>query len=261
MKKVLITGAGSYIGTSFINWVKENHPGEFETEELDMIDDSWREKDFSGYDAILHVAGVAHQKETRENAPLYYHVNRDLAIETAKKAKASGVKQFIIMSTMSVYGKSVGKISNDDLPSPKNNYGRAKLQADKVIGGLADENFKVAILRPPMVYGEGCKGNYQLLKKFALKILVFPEFQNQRSMVRIDKLCEYITKVFRDRKGGIYFPQNEEYVCTTELVKQMGMENGKQIKTTKLFNPLIKIALFLHIKVIEKVFGDLIYEK
>lgn len=261
MKRVLITGKDSYIGTSFINWVKEKHPGEFETEELDMIDGTWKEKDFSGYDAVFHVAGIAHQKETKENAPLYYQVNRDLAIETATKAKEAGVKQFVILSTMSVYGTNVGKIRKGDKPSPRSHYGRAKWQADKVIERMADKTFRVAVLRPPMVYGEGCKGNYQLLKKFALKSPVFPNYENQRSMVKIDVLCEFVAELIQKGKGGLYFPQNLDYVCTTEMVKQIAEENGKSIWTTKLFKPFIKLALKMKIGMIEKVFGDLTYEK
>ena len=259
MKRVLITGKDSYIGTSFINWVKEKHPGEFETEELDMIDGTWKEKDFSGYDAVFHVAGIAHQKETKENAPLYYQVNRNLAIETAKKAKEEGVKQFIILSTMSVYGTNVGKIRKGDRPSPRSHYGRAKWQADKVIERMADKTFRVAVLRPPMVYGEGCKGNYQLLKKFALKSPVFPDYRNQRSMVKIDVLCDCVAELIQKGKGGLYFPQNPDYVCTTEMVKQIAEESGKSIWTTKLFNPFIKLALKMKIGMIEKVFGDLVY--
>lgn len=261
MKRVLITGKDSYIGTSFINWVKEKHPGEFETEELDMVDGTWKEKDFSGYDAVFHVAGIAHQKETKENAPLYYQVNRDLSIETAKKAKEAGVKQFVILSTMSVYGTNVGKIRKGDRPSPGSHYGRAKWQADKVIERMADKTFRVAVLRPPMVYGEGCKGNYQLLKKFALKSPVFPNYRNQRSMVKIDVLCDFVAELIQKGKGGLYFPQNPDYVCTTEMVKQIAEENGKSIWTTKLFNPFIKLALKMKIGMIEKVFGDLTYEK
>lgn len=261
MKRVLITGKDSYIGTSFINWVEEKYPGEFETEELDMIDGTWKEKDFSGYDAVFHVAGIAHQKETKENAPLYYQVNRDLAIETAKKAKEEGVKQFIILSTMSVYGTNVGKIRKGDRPSPRSHYGRAKWQADKVIERMADKTFRVAVLRPPMVYGERCKGNYQLLKKFALKSPVFPNYRNQRSMVKIDVLCDFVAELIQKGKGGLYFPQNPDYVCTTEMVKQIAEESGKSIWTTKLFNPFIKLALKMKIGMIEKVFGDLTYEK
>ena len=112
MKKILITGANSYIGVSFENYMKQ-WADEYSVDTVDMIDGTWREKDFGGYDAVFQVAGIAHKKETKENFELYYKVNRDLAIETAKKAKKDGVKQFIFLSSMSVYGMDTGVITNE----------------------------------------------------------------------------------------------------------------------------------------------------
>ena len=100
MKKILITGANSYIGTSFENYIRKNFSETYAVDTVDMIDGNWREKSFAGYDSVFHVAGIAHRKETRETAHLYYEVNCDLAIETADKAKKEGVKQFIFLSSM-----------------------------------------------------------------------------------------------------------------------------------------------------------------
>ena len=86
MKKILITGQGSYIGESFKNYVLNNYT-DYTIETVDMLTDKWKETDFSGYDAVFHVAGIAHIKETKENASLYYKVNCDLAYEVANKAK------------------------------------------------------------------------------------------------------------------------------------------------------------------------------
>ncbi len=97
MKKILITGANSYVGTSFEKWLSQ-WPDKYHVDTIDMIDGTWREKSFVGYDVIFHVAGIAHIKETKENAHLYYEINRDLAFETAQKAKADGTKQFIFLS-------------------------------------------------------------------------------------------------------------------------------------------------------------------
>ena len=129
MKKILITGANSYIGMSFENYIKKNYPDDYEVDTVDMIDGTWRDKDFSGYDAVFHVAGIAHQKETKENAPIYYKVNRDLAIETAQKAKNEGVSHFVFLSSMSVYGMETGIITKETVPNPKTNYGISKWQA------------------------------------------------------------------------------------------------------------------------------------
>ena len=167
MKKILITGANSYIGTSFERYIKENYPNEYIIDTVDMIDENWRETDFSGYDSIFHVTGIAHSdsgKISEEKAKLYYAVNTDLTVETAKKAKEDGAKQFIFMSSAIVYGDSapIGrlKIITKDTPvSPANCYGDSKVQAENGILPLSDENFKVVIIRSPMIYGKGSKGN------------------------------------------------------------------------------------------------------
>ena len=132
MKRILITGANSYIGTSFEKYMNENHPDDYHIDTLDMLNSNWKDYDFSGYDVVFHVAGIAHQKETKENAHLYYEVNRDLAIEVAKETKNAGVTQFIFMSSMSVYGLDYSKeLINLQTPTlPKTNYGKSKLQAE-----------------------------------------------------------------------------------------------------------------------------------
>ena len=141
MKKILITGANSYIGTSFEKYLNNNYFNDYEVDTADMIDGTWREKSFNGYDVVFHVAGIAHQKENKNNAHIYYEVNRDLAVETAKKAKNDGVKQFIFLSSMSVYGMETGVITKKTSPSPKTNYGKSKLQAEEHITSLRDESF------------------------------------------------------------------------------------------------------------------------
>lgn len=137
MKRVLITGANSYIGMSFEKWMAKMHPGEFEIDTVDMVGDGWREKDFAGYDVVFHVAGIAHIKENKKNKHLYYEINRDLAVKTAKKAKMAGIRQFIFMSTMSIYGMDTGVITKSTLPQPKNSYGDSKMQAESKLKDLS----------------------------------------------------------------------------------------------------------------------------
>lgn len=257
MKKILITGANSYIGTSFETYMAQ-FGDEYTVDTVDMIGDGWKGVDFSGYDCVFHVAGIAHQKETLENAHLYYEVNRNLAIATAKKAKREGVKQFILLSSMNVYGMNTGVISKDTVPNPKSHYGKSKLQADVQIVKLNCDTFKVAILRPPMVYGKGCKGNYQRLRSFALKSPIFPDYPNKRSMVYIGNLCEFVKNTIDEERQGLFFPQNAKYVNTSRTVKQIAEVNGKHIRLTRMFNPFIRVA---PLSIVEKVFGSLIYKK
>jgi nucleoside-diphosphate-sugar epimerase len=257
MKKILITGKNSYVGMSLEKWFG-NSPDSYSIDSISLRNDSWKERDFSEYDVVFHVAGIAHIKETRGNADLYYKVNRDLAYEVAQKAKVEGVNQFIFLSSMSVYGIENGVIGKNSPLKPISNYGKSKLQAEKLISSLEEEYFKVAILRPPMIYGKGCKGNYTRLAKLTMKVPVFPNFDNKRSMIYIFNLCEFIRFIIDDSNQGLFFPQNEEYVCTSEMVKSIADINGKKIWFTKLFNLLLRV---FKLSLVQKVFGDLVYDK
>ncbi|MBD5100778.1 MAG: NAD-dependent epimerase/dehydratase family protein [Clostridiales bacterium] len=258
-KRVLITGANSYIGTSVEKYVLENYPEDCAFDTIDLKDSSWREKDFSDYDVVFHVAGIAHQKETKENAENYYKINRDLVVEVATKAKSEGVRQFIQLSSMSVYGLTTGKITLDTETKPNTNYGKSKLEAEEKISVLADENFKVCILRPPMIYGKNCKGNYQTLVKFANKLKIFPYVKNQRSMLYIDNLSEFIRLMIVNEESGIFFPQNAEYTNTSDMVKAIAIAHGKKLHLIHGFGWAIKL-MGLFIGLAKKAFGSLTYD-
>lgn len=257
MTKILITGANSYIGQSFSNWIEKNTKN-VSIATLEVKGDAWTKESLAGIDAIFHVAGIAHIKETRENAELYYQVNRDLTVQLAEKAKREGVGQFVFLSSMSVYGKEAGKIDDRTPLIPNSNYGKSKMQAEHFINQMADEHFLVTILRPPMIYGPGCKGNYPKLAKLALKTPIFPDSENRRSMLYIDNLCSYVWVLIRDKRSGLFLPQNSEYVNTGDLVQKIALAHDKKLTLTKLFTPLIRI---LNVSVVEKVFGSLYYEK
>ena len=268
MKKVLITGANSYIGVSVEKYIVEHYPDECTFDTVDMVGDGWRVKDFSDYDVVFHVAGIAHSdsgKISEEKAKLYYSVNTDLAVETAKKAKEDGVKQFIFMSSAIVYGESskVGKkkvITRDTPVSPANAYGDSKVQAENGITPLADESFKVCILRPPMIYGKGCKGNYPTLRKLALRLKVFPYVKNERSMLYIENLCEFVRLMILNEESGIFFPQNSEYTDTSEMVKAIAAANGRKLHLIRGFGWAVRF-MGLFTGLVKKAFGSLTYDK
>lgn len=261
MKNILITGKNSYIGTSLENWLMRE-PDKYRVDTVDMKDGSWKEKDFSQYDVVFHVAGIAHVSSDPKMEDIYYKVNRDLTIETAEKAKAEGVKQFIFMSSIIVYGDSSSSkrvIDRNTVPTPSNFYGNSKLQAEEGINHLETDNFKIVVLRPPMIYGKGSKGNYPRLANLAKKIPVFPDIDNERSMLHIDNLCEFIKIIIDHEETGLYFPQNKEYVNTTEMVRIIAEVHGKKIMMTRIFNPVLR--LMFGIGIVNKVFGNLVYEK
>lgn len=259
MKKVLVTGANSYIGTSFNNYLKQNSE-DIQVNLISLRDGLWRSADFSIYDAVYYVAGIAHIKETKSNAGLYYDVNCKLTLEVAEKAKEEGVKQFIFLSSMSVYGMDKGAITKDTQPSPKSNYGKSKLLAEEGLVQLEDDNFKICIIRPPMIYGKGCKGNYVTLRKLALKLPFFPYVKNSRSMLYIDNLSEFVRLMIINEEGGVFCPQNNEYTNTSEMVKFIANNHGKKIKLVKGFGWIIKLS-GLFMRKINKAFGSLTYDK
>ena len=156
MKKVLITGAGSYVGESVRKYILATSK-DFEIDAVDTFEDHWKQADYSKYDVVYHVAGIAHVNADPKMEPLYYKVNRDLTIEIAKHAKEAGVKQFIFMSSMIVFHESQSlkteMLTVDTKPNPNGFYGDSKLQAENGLHELECPTFKVCILRPPMIYG------------------------------------------------------------------------------------------------------------
>ena len=229
-----------------------------------MIDGSWREKNFSSYDIIYHVAGIAHAdvgNVDEATKAKYYAVNTDLAVEVCEKAKAEGVKNFVFMSSMIVYGDSApyGKskvVDEHTVPFAANFYGDSKLQADAAVRELADDSFHVFVLRPPMIYGKGSKGNYPTLAKFAKKLPVFPNVDNERSMLHIDNLCEFLCQIMMVKEvkenAIVLIPQNGEWTKTSEMVKEIGEVTGKKVR---LIGGIMKPAVLLGGKVPGKIGG------
>jgi UDP-glucose 4-epimerase len=257
MKNILITGANSYIGTSFERWIMQN-PDKYTVEKISIRDDRWRKSSFEGYDVVFHTAAIVHENEN--DVDKYFKINRDLTIDVAKKAKQEGVKQFIFLSTMGVYGVETGYITASTLPKPKTHYAKSKYEAEQALKEIQAPGFKIAILRPPLVYGKDCPGNYTRLANMALKLPFFPDMKNARSMIYIDNLSEFIKIVVDQNVGGIYKPQNQDYVKTTELVMLISQAHGKDIKITKAFNWAVSILLMIS-GTFRKVFGSFIYEK
>ena len=268
MKKILITGANSYIGTTFEKYILDNYAKDYFIDTIDMLDENWKNADFSKYDVVYHVAGIAHSDNgpiSEEKEKLYRHVNTDLTIEVAKKAKAEGIKQFIFMSSAIVYGESapIGKkkvITKDTKPSPANCYGDSKLQAEIGIQALEDSSFKVVILRPPMIYGPNCKGNYPTLSKIAKKLPIFPFVENERSMLYIGNLIEFVRLIIKNEERGIFWPQNKEYTNTANIVKIIAKVNGRKIRLIKGFSWALKIISHIT-ALVNKAFGNLSYDK
>jgi len=267
MKRILITGTQGYIGKSLADYLNR-WPEKYRVDFLSLRGDDWRQANFAGVDAIVHAAAIVHQPSTKDDpsqAEIYDRVNHRLTAELAQKAKAEGVSQFLFLSSESVYGlhAPVGKtltITADTPLHPTDNYGISKLKAEEALLALRGDDFRVAILRPPMIYGKGCKGNYQTLARLAGKLPIFPKIANQRSMLYIGNLCEFLRLLIEDGADGLFCPQNAEYVSTSEMVRLIGAAHGKTIRLVG--GCTWALRLLSHVTALAgKAFGSLCYDK
>lgn len=258
MIRVLIIGEGSYIGTRLSEWLSRE-PGRFETRALD-VKGGVDVRAFSGMDAVVHVAGIAHRKAAPDDGPLYHRVNCELALECAREAQRAGVRQFVFFSSMSVYGMVTGRIDAQTRPAPNTCYGQSKWDAEQGLAALAGEDFHVAVLRPPMVYGPGCRGNYPRLSRMVRRLPVFPKVNSQRSMIYIGTLCRFLQQLIVSGAGGLYFPQNAEYVNITQLAREVSRCHGKRLLCVPGFGWLLE-GLGRRVPLFGKVFGTLVYDQ
>ena len=262
MKKILITGAGSYVGESVRRYILSSS-SDFEIDAVDTMNDAWKEADFSKYDVVYHVAGIAHVNADPKMEALYYKVNRDLTVEVARAAKAAGVKQFIFMSSQIVFHESQSLKSEvltaDTKENPNGFYGDSKLQAEKGLHELECDAFKVCILRPPMIYGPNSKGNFPRLVKLAQKTPLFPAWHNKRSMLYIDNLAEFVKQAILRELSGTFYPQNRELADTVEIIRFFAKAAGHRIWITSLLNPFVWLGSFV-LQPINKMFATYYYD-
>lgn len=242
MKRILILGKDSYIGENIYSWLS-NFSEKYIVDICSTKNYEWKKMDFDKYNTVINCAGIAHINKIKEDMrDLFFLINRDLSIEIGEYAKANGVKHLIVFSSMNVYGDYCDNITDRQKTDAKSFYGQSKLEGDKGVQALEDKSFVVSCIRPPFVYGKGCKGNYNTISRIAKKTPVFPDFGNKKSMIYIDNLCEFIRRIIDDQIGGIYTPQNKELVSTTDLVRAISKENNHKIIYTKLFNWAIVIG-------------------
>lgn len=260
MKSILITGENSYIGNALSDWIDERYSNDITYTKLSIRTDSWKKENFNKFQSIVHVSGIAHNSNDKNLKNIYYEVNTDLTIKIAQKAKKDGVKHFIFLSSIIVYNANKEKkIDLNTIPNPSNYYSDSKLKAEEGLLQLQDHNFRISIIRPPMVYGPNCKGNFSKLSKISKKTLLFPDIKNIRSMIFISNLCEFLSKVIINEVDGFLYPQNEEYVKTSEIVKEIASYHNKKVFFIK--TPKILIFFLSKSKLYKKIFGDLVYDK
>ena len=265
MRKILITGTHGYLGTALGQYLAQ-WP-EYEVRYISLRDGQWETADLHGYDAIYHAAGLVHQKRTKDDPtylPEYRKINRDLTLSLAKKAKEAGVSQFLFLSTEAVYGLTApyGKdivIRADTPTAPVDNYWRSKLEAEQGLRALESPTFRVAILRPPLIYGKNCTGNFRALEKMAEKLPCFPKIENRRSMLYVGNLNALVKLLIDRQDGGIFCPQDPEPLCTSRVVQAIARAKGRTMPLIPGFGWTMHLLRRLSGSV-DKAFGSLRYD-
>ncbi len=274
MSRLGIVGAGSFIGTAVEAHLQAERPGQFEIEHIETRDGAWRNADFSCYDSLFYVAGVVPwtldrkglgiSSEVDEQAYLNA-INAELTYRIAKKAKADGVSHLAFLSTSDVYAKRDSAdpqcvVGIRTEPEPQSTYGKSKLKAEGMLRELESADFRVAILRLPMVYGPNCtKGSFASLVKLCEKVPAFPNVNNARSTLFTGNLAELVALLAQSKAGGTYLPQDRAWASTSELVRLICAAQGKQVR---LVGGLSKPCAFMarHNATARKVFGNFRYD-
>ena len=235
----------------------------YEVKRVSLRGNEWRDHSWEGFDSVLHTAAVVHEGEKAGNmGGLYDEVNVTLARDAALKAKSEGVPHFCFLSSFSVYGAEEGGVEEvglDTEPNPSTFYGKSKLAAERALEPLADDNFVIAVLRAPLVYGLGCeKGNFPRLVKLARISPVFPDVENRRSMIYSRNLAELVRLLAEAGRGGLFLPQDAEHVRTSEMVRLLAEAQGRHIRLSRALGaavgPLVRVN-----PVFGKLFGSARY--
>lgn len=261
-RRILVTGKSSFIAGHFARFM-EAYAGEYSVELVSVRGDSWKNIDFSAYDCVIHAAGIAHVGYKDDMRDEYMRVNRDLTLDVARAAKAAGVKQFIFLSSIIIYGPAAkgGRtryISCSTAPSPENAYGQSKMEAENGLKSLSDGAFSVAILRLPMVWGDGCRGNYALLTKYADLLPVFPSLCGYRSAISVSNLAAYLKSCIDSGKAGTFFPRDPGDITTPRMLSDIRAARGKKTRIIKIFDPFIRV--FGNIGIVRRIFGGIAYD-
>ncbi|GEL15472.1 NAD-dependent epimerase/dehydratase family protein [Pediococcus cellicola] len=257
MKKVLITGKNSYVGLNFKSYAEKKYSTKIQAKCVSVRGENWQKLDFSKYDTVLHVAALVHKNERKHSLNEYQAINKDLTIKIAKMAKSAHVGHFIFMSTIAVYGTvEDSKITTYSTLDPVSKYGKSKLEAEQELKRLESDDFVVTIVRPPMIYGPNCPGNYNNLSRLASVWGIYPKFSNQRSMIYIDNLAEFLSQLTIKKLGGIYLPQNSKYVSTSDLIQLIRQNNGKKTFFIRGLSSIVNIMV-KHNSILNKVYGSL----
>lgn len=238
--KVLLTGSSGFIGSYF----QKNYARKYAIQSFSFLKDDLNTLHVKEIDVVIHLSALVHQMSGACDEA-YERVNVKQTLELALKAKESGVKQFIFMSTVKVYGEE-SNIPYTEISSchPEDAYGRSKLKAERELQKLVSEDFIVSIIRTPIVYGYGVKANMKNLMKLVENIFILPfgGIVNKRSFVYIGNLCSLIDVIIKSTKNGIFLAGDDNPLSTTQLIEYIANFQGKKrlLLNSLFFGTLLK---------------------
>ncbi|SKB26418.1 NAD-dependent epimerase/dehydratase family protein [Malaciobacter marinus] len=245
MKKLLITGSNGFVGKYFINKYKNK----YDIKTFSFLKDDINSLDCSDVDVVFHLSALVHQM-AGASASEYERVNVTQTLELAKKAKKSGVKHFVFMSTVKVYGEETINVYTESSEcKAEDEYGKSKLKAEEKLLKLEDESFKVSIIRTPIVYGYGVKANIKSLVNLVDKISILPfgKIENKRSMVYIGNLCHLVDVVIGATEvalPSVFLASDDEPLSTSRLCELIAKSLNKKVYLIKVpfFESLLKLV-------------------
>jgi nucleoside-diphosphate-sugar epimerase len=232
-----------------------------EMEEISLITTEPEKINFNGYDVVLHLAAIVHQSHTIPEAE-YFRVNRDLCLRVAEEARKAGVKQFVFMSTLKVYGdiSPESELRNENSEcSPGDSYGKSKYAAEEGLRKLENEEFLVSVIRTPLVYGEGVKANmYSLIKLVdRFPVLPFADVQNKRNFTYVGNLVSYIDRVIERRASGIFIAMDDKAKSTTDLVDLIIKYLKKKVIMFRVPKTVLNISRLFIPELLHRLYGSL----
>ncbi len=239
---VLVTGATGFVGKHYMAYPYNGHT--YTT--IDLRNTNWATANYTNYDAVVHLAGKAHDMACIDEAK-YFEINTELTKQLYYKVKADGVKHFIYISSTKVYGNGSYNYFNEQSPcNPTDAYGKSKLQAEQFL--LAQQGIAVAIIRPPLVYGNGVKGNMEKLITLCntKSWLPFGGIHNARSMVYVGNLVALINVIITQKAAGIFVAGDGAAVSTTQLITTIAHHVHPKIKLITI--PLILRSIIKIVK-------------
>ena len=227
MKSIIMTGANGFVGSYF----KSKYADKYNIQTFSFLKDDFNSLNVNHTDVIIYLSALVHQMggATKEE---YEKVNVTQTLELAKKAEESGVKHFIFMSSIKVYGEETNvAYSETSTCKPKDVYGKSKLKAENELRKLESDAFKVSIIRTPIVYGYGVKANIKNLMSLIQKVplLPFGNIQNKRSMIYIGNLCHLVDVIIEKKESGVFLAADDKPLSTTKLIELIAQELDRKV--------------------------------